>query len=252
MSNSAPSPALAGEVSKRSEDGGGAHAQAPAIHFSPPEHITVQILQDLSAPDCSFELIAQKAQTSVVALTLWMTRPDIAARIDALESAFSRRSRLTIAGYTRIPCSGALGPASSNKSHDTESHTLHREGDLKARALLTRNRENLVDAGKLLLRLHNAFPGPANSPPPPPWRGGGRLRARPEGGAHSSHAPRTPAENPDHAKRSPEARAPKPPPTSTPSRAPFPKPTAPQPDATHKRSRNRSQMPRGPQARPRP
>ncbi|HMN42740.1 MAG TPA: hypothetical protein PKE29_18010, partial [Phycisphaerales bacterium] len=73
----------------------------PAHEFEPPPPIAEQILSDAANHTIHLADIAAKAHTSIETLCLWLARPDIAARSDAIEAVVRRRARL--AALNTIP-----------------------------------------------------------------------------------------------------------------------------------------------------
>src|SRR4051812_44117248 len=75
-------------------------ATIPSLTFEPDEKLAACILADLHPPHCTLGDIAARADTSVEALNLWLSKPDIAERLDNIESIFARRARLQLADNT--------------------------------------------------------------------------------------------------------------------------------------------------------
>ncbi len=75
-------------------------ATVPLLTFQPDAATSDAILQSIAA-DYSLSLtdIAAKHNTTIEALTAWLTRDDIDERLTAIESACARRARLTAANH---------------------------------------------------------------------------------------------------------------------------------------------------------
>ncbi|MFN9974509.1 MAG: hypothetical protein ACK58T_31920, partial [Phycisphaerae bacterium] len=65
--------------------------------FSPDETTAAAIIDHYAAQDLTLRDIADKYETTLESLTLWLARPDIAHRLHALESACAARARLVVA-----------------------------------------------------------------------------------------------------------------------------------------------------------
>ena len=159
-------------------------AKAPptigALTFNPPEEITAKIIHDLARPEASMMDIAERASTTIEALTLWMSRPDISARLDAIESAYARHVRLNIAA-----CTPAIIDATARiitEYHHNESDFPRRTSDPKAFSLACRAREIALDACKILLKLKREHaPGhPASGYPASGYPAGPRRASSPK------------------------------------------------------------------------
>jgi hypothetical protein len=68
-----------------------------ATSFRPPEPVAAAIIAALADPAASFLDIASKHQTTLEALTLWITRPDIAERLENIHHIAAARIRLIAA-----------------------------------------------------------------------------------------------------------------------------------------------------------
>src|SRR5690349_17441361 len=125
----------------------------PAIPtpFSLPEAAISRILSDLGRPDYTFRDIAEMHGTNADALTIWLTRPDIEARLAAIESAIARRTRLIATNY--LPSAVKTVTRILDEYNDEESHRpidprIPQHGELRRRS-----RETARRAASLLLRL---------------------------------------------------------------------------------------------------
>lgn len=124
-----------------------------ALRFNPPEVIVSKILTDLCRPDASLQDIAERANTTLESLALWMTRPDISARLDSYEAAIARHVRLGILAC--VPCMIDAGARILREYHEAESD-IHGPA-MKTVMTSCRNRQTALDAQKLLLRLYKTF-----------------------------------------------------------------------------------------------
>lgn len=140
----------------------------PATDFDPPERITSMILSDITRDDTSLGSIAFCAGTTVEALTLWMSRPDIAHRLGSLEAAFALRIRLVCANFAAATLSSCGRIIQEYNEH--ESGYNNSMSNFQSRTLSCRNRETALEAGKLLLNLNRAYspemPRPSRAHPP--------------------------------------------------------------------------------------
>ncbi|MFA6046378.1 MAG: hypothetical protein WC718_15445, partial [Phycisphaerales bacterium] len=125
--------------------------------FTPTREIADQVIDALGSPDNTLREVASDFNTTVEALTLWMTRPDIADRLNAIHSAVTYRSRLIatnfLPGVVRL-----LNSIIDNHLADEHGHEpvpLSREPRL--------HRENVRKAAALIFRISHAL-----APPPPP------------------------------------------------------------------------------------
>ncbi|MBS0192369.1 MAG: hypothetical protein U0573_07065 [Phycisphaerales bacterium] len=64
------------------------------LEFRPQPSLITGIIDRLADPDCPLSNIAADFETSIELLCVWMLRPEIAARLDAVQSAIGRRTRL--------------------------------------------------------------------------------------------------------------------------------------------------------------
>jgi len=65
--------------------------------FSPnPDHIP-EILKDVCNPSLSIQQVADRLQTPIDSLIIWLTRPDIADLLERYECVCARRARLIVA-----------------------------------------------------------------------------------------------------------------------------------------------------------
>ncbi len=130
----------------------------PLQPFQPDAATTDAILQSIAA-DYSLSLtdIAAQHQTTIEALTAWLTREDIDERLTAIESACARRARLTAANH--LPAVAHVAKQALEEASDVlrlppDYRTQH------AIALRIRATESARRAAALLLRIANFTPGP--------------------------------------------------------------------------------------------
>jgi hypothetical protein len=146
-------------------------ATVKPLIFEPDEAMQACIFQDFHSPHCSLPAIAERCKTSVEALGIWLARPEVAARLDAIESMYARRARLQIADAT-----GNIILAANQVIHNytkAESTLFFKDDNLRAHAVLTRKAANAMTASKVLLYLARHFsttpprhsiPNTANNP----------------------------------------------------------------------------------------
>lgn len=139
--------------------------QTSAIFTPADEQQADEVLACLADPDCSLSAIARRCNTTVPALTAWMTRPEIAARLDALESALARRLRLQVADT--LP---AVAHALTQILRDALNELTHPASDSTSTPRTPeqrhRTRESARKAASLLVRLATFRGGPAPQPRP--------------------------------------------------------------------------------------
>ncbi len=128
------------------------------ISFNPDPATTDAILQAIAA-DYSLSLtdIANQHNTTIEALTAWLTREDIDERLTAIESACARRARLTAANH--LPAVAHVAKQALEEASDV----LRLPPDYRTQrsiALRIRATESARKAAALLLRIANFTPGP--------------------------------------------------------------------------------------------
>lgn len=127
--------------------------------FEPDERTAEDIFLRLTDPDESFQDIADRAKTSIETLVAWMTRPDVARRIDVFEAAIARRARLAAFGSVRTAIT-ALRLMLDGFVYD-EGHILVNPRDSRAQAQRNRARDIARETASQLIRF-------AAHPPTPP------------------------------------------------------------------------------------
>ena len=148
----------------------------PLEAFDPAPHIAEQILSNIASPDYTIALVAQRANTSIESLTLWLTRPDIAARLDAIESVYSRKARLDVATHTGAiihACHMVIGFYT-----EAANHVHIHDHDHRGHEIATRKASNALLASRILIHLgkHHSprstprpsAPNPSPNPDPDP------------------------------------------------------------------------------------
>ncbi|MFA6046351.1 MAG: hypothetical protein WC718_15310 [Phycisphaerales bacterium] len=138
--------------------------------FTPSPALAAQVIDALGSPDNTLRDVAADFSTTLEALTLWMTRPDIAARLDAIQSAVTRRTRLMATNF--LP--GVVRLLNSIIDHYHEDEHEREPQPLAPEP--RRHRENARKAAALLIRLAKltGTPSPREHPnpaAPPPLRG---------------------------------------------------------------------------------
>ena len=140
----------------------------PLEAFDPAPHIAEQILSNIASPDYTIALVAQRANTSIESLTLWLTRPDIAARLDAIESVYSRKARLDVATHTGAiihACHMVIGFYT-----EAANHVHIHDHDHRGHEIATRKASNALLASRILIHLgkhHSPRSTPRPSAPNP-------------------------------------------------------------------------------------
>ena len=129
---------------------------ADPLHFSPPDDSIAAIFDDLNRPDTTLREIAESRGATIDALTLWMARPDIAARLSALESGIARRTRMVAANYLTFAVKAVAGII--REYNDEENNTLLNPNSRADREQRRRARETARRAASLLLRLAKFSP----------------------------------------------------------------------------------------------
>jgi hypothetical protein len=123
----------------------------PAAAFAPPESAIAAILGDLADPDLSLRDVAEANNTTLDALALFLARPDMAERLEAIESLAARRARL-IATLSLDKLAATL--ARIIEETDAElAHVPVNPKSLPALEQRRRTRETARRAGALLLRI---------------------------------------------------------------------------------------------------
>ncbi len=130
----------------------------PTSPFNPDPATTDALLQSIAA-DYSLSLtdIAAQHNTTIEALTAWLTRDDIDERLTAIESACARRARLTAANH--LPAVAHVAKQALEEASDV----LRLPPDYRTQhsiALRIRATESARKAAALLLRIANFTPGP--------------------------------------------------------------------------------------------
>ncbi len=133
-------------------------APVPTSSFNPDPATSDAILQSIAA-DYSLSLTDFAAQhnTTIEALTAWLTREDIDERLSAIESACARRARLTAANH--LPAVAHVAKQALEEASDV----LRLPPDYRTQhsiALRIRATESARKAAALLLRIANFTPGP--------------------------------------------------------------------------------------------
>src|SRR6185295_1999989 len=154
-----PVPTLRGRPSAAPVSSSPLHpcTSAPLHAFSPAPDQIDTIIHELCDPTRSMLDIADIRGTTIAGLSVWMTRPEIAERLSALESAIARRTRLVAACH--LPASiEALSQIVSGYI-DEETHVPISPN--------TMARETARKASFLLIRLARFQPANATASRPP-------------------------------------------------------------------------------------
>ncbi|MCC6952305.1 MAG: hypothetical protein IT433_12785 [Phycisphaerales bacterium] len=129
----------------------------PRAPFSPDPAQTDALISAIASDfNSSLAGIAEEYNTTLESLTLWMTRPDIAERLDALQSACAARVRLVAANFLPL----AVETLRSVLADFRELHCNTLCDTSSPRAIATRARaaENARRAASTLLRLAHFTP----------------------------------------------------------------------------------------------
>lgn len=124
---------------------------APAApSFAPDPLVADRVLDALADPDITLRDVAEQFDTSIEALTLWMARPDIAARIAAIQAAAVTRVRLIATNFLASAVSTLLSviddyrehisrqPVRPTDAHAVAEHRRARDGARRSIQLLNR------------------------------------------------------------------------------------------------------------------
>lgn len=121
-----------------------------APSFAPDPLVADRVLDALADPDITLRDVANSFDTSIEALTLWMARPDIAARIAAIQAAAVTRVRLIATNFLASAVSTLLSviddyrehisrqPVRPTDSHAVAEHRRARDGARRSIQLLNR------------------------------------------------------------------------------------------------------------------
>ncbi|MBX3359452.1 MAG: hypothetical protein KF745_13615 [Phycisphaeraceae bacterium] len=178
--------------------------------FNPSPDLAAKILDSVTDPTLTLRDVADLHNTTVEALVLWFAEPEIAERLDQIESTIARRTRIVASNF--LPAATIALGRSIDEHNSDEAHFPVRAGDQRGLELRRRSRETARRAAALLLRLANFTPGPRHSTSTP----------RP---AHAPSPTRTPTPAPSSQSIAPYPPTAPPDPLSpppTPSRAPHP------------------------------
>ncbi|MBX3357913.1 MAG: hypothetical protein KF745_05750 [Phycisphaeraceae bacterium] len=133
-----------------------------AITFSPSPDRIDSILDALADPDVTLREVAEIHSTTLEALTLFITRPDIAERLRLIESAVAHRTRLIAVNF--LPSVVKTLNRILDEHNAEESHVPIPATNLRALEYRRRARETARRAASLLLRLSRFSPGAAPIP----------------------------------------------------------------------------------------
>jgi hypothetical protein len=163
------------------------------LPFTPSDQTAAAILDDFAAQDLTLRGIADKHDTTLEALTLWLARPDIAQRLVALESACAARARLVVANNLAAIANKLLHLLDEAK---LDHESIHRVPATTHHAFSARmqSRESARKTANLLLRIARYTPLNNTTPPTSPSPNGSPTRERGVADAHL--APLAPAHQP--------------------------------------------------------
>ena len=138
------------------------------VHLGPfnptDERQIADVISCLGDPEHSLASVAERHNTSIQALTLWMQQPEIAARLDALESAFARMLRIQVADA--LPSVVNTLVEIVRDTLDELAHIPKNPHSVRALEQRSRARETGRKAAHLLVRLARFSGGPPRSPRP--------------------------------------------------------------------------------------
>lgn len=137
-------------------------APNPLTPFTPSPAVAAQVLEALGNPDFTLRDVSRQHKTTVEALALWMTRPDIAARLHAIHSAITHRASLMANNF--LPGAVKLLVSIIN-NHLADEHA-HEPQPLAPEP--RRHRENARKAANALVRLARLSAAPADDTRTPP------------------------------------------------------------------------------------
>ena len=138
----------------------------PLPIFHPSATTAATIINELASNEITLLDIADRHETTLEALTLWMIRPDIAERLNAFESACARRARLTVANSLNAIANTLLHLLAEAKDDHASVHRVP-AATHHAFAARMQSRESARKAANLLLRIARYTPLADNAPPTP-------------------------------------------------------------------------------------
>jgi hypothetical protein len=123
-----------------------------------------KVFHDLTDPSLTLRDVAEIHNTTLESLTLWMSHPDITARLDNFQSAIARRVRLLALNY--LPAAVSALHATLIAHNDQELNVPLKPDCIKTREFQRRSRETARKAASLLLRLtrFDTTPAPRSNP----------------------------------------------------------------------------------------
>ncbi|MBN8599163.1 MAG: hypothetical protein J0L78_15935 [Planctomycetes bacterium] len=165
-SSTRPSPLRSGPTS--------AESPPPHTGYDPPPEIAQAVIDDLVDSFKSFHAIATDRGTTIEGLALWMQRPDIARRLDAVQSASARRSCIMASAY--LPsCVYAVGSAVTTLSNEIIRASSEPSTPIQQEQY-RKGRETLIRLTRVMMQLSKfehaktaepALPRPADRPTAP-------------------------------------------------------------------------------------
>jgi hypothetical protein len=167
-------------------------APGPSVAaFDPPAPIADAIIDALGDPTYTLRDVASMFETTVEHITRWMQREDIRDRLDAIEAAVARRTRLF--AVNALPMLVQALIAQIQNQHHEESHALLKPGDTKSADLLRRARESTRKAASLLARIAKFTPGQSVPGQPTPGTLKSPKKTSPSPASFPNPAPNTPS-----------------------------------------------------------
>lgn len=132
---------------------------ASAEPFDPSPETTAALLADLADPALSMRALATLYRTTLDALCAFLARPDIAARVDQVESAYARHARFVAAAH--LPAAARYLTRLLDEQVQIVTHAPVRPDNHKALETRRRTLETARRAAALLMRIATFTPGPA-------------------------------------------------------------------------------------------
>lgn len=117
--------------------------------FEPDPALEPRILQQIAQPDCSLTALAELHGTTADALTLWMTRPDIAERCRTIISGGMTQTKMVVATRLNMCVKGLMAIVAAYHHDETEVTEPIAFHDRRLREL---QRSNCIRAVNMILR----------------------------------------------------------------------------------------------------
>lgn len=159
-----------------------------ALVFTPADDRQVaDILDCLADPDMTLAGVAERHNTTFQALALWLTRPDVAPKIRAIEGAFATITRLRVADA--LPAVAQTLVEVVRDAQGELDHVPLNPRSLRHLEQRTRARETARKACALLVRLARFTGGPTPERRPRPSSQAGDETPSPSSSSSSTSTP---------------------------------------------------------------